>query len=223
MCGRFSLYSNKKKLKEVFNIDWIQDLHLGYNIPPSTKITVVIEEDDKRILTTMRWGLIPSWSKDPKRFFINARSETVFEKPAFRSSIRKRRCLILANGFFEWKEEGESKQPYYIRLKDKSLFAIAGIWDHWNKDPKQPLTSCSILTKPANSSVEPVHERMPVILTDNQVGEWLEREEMNPYDIDEMLKQPLQHPMDVYRVTKKINSPSFNEKSCVEPLSSRNN
>jgi putative SOS response-associated peptidase YedK len=140
------------------------ELPPNYNVAPTQKILVARELDGKREGVVMRWGLIPSWVKDKKMAQINARADTAAEKPMFRSAFKKRRCLILANGYYEWKTTGKQKQPFYFRLKDEQPFTFAGLWETWHGDA-EPLETCAILTTDANDMAKEVHNRMPVILT----------------------------------------------------------
>jgi putative SOS response-associated peptidase YedK len=144
-----------------------------YNIPPTVDIPVIRFADGKRRLSMMRWGLLPPWTKDPKKspLLNNARAETVAEKPSFRSAFKKRRCLIPASGFFEWKKEGQLKQPFYFSRPDDKPLAFAGLWETWND-----IESCTIITTEANELMAPIHDRMPVVLGDNDYATWLDPE-----------------------------------------------
>jgi putative SOS response-associated peptidase YedK len=176
-------------------------LPLRYNIAPTQEVPIVRQTDGQRRLSLARWGLIPSWADDPKigNRMINARSEEIAAKPAFRGAIKSRRCLIPADGFFEWRKEGSRKQPYYIRLRDERPFAFAGLWERWNKSDGPPIESCTILTTTANDTLKPLHDRRPVILSPNDYGVWLDAgvtdpTKLNylyePYPGDELLASP---------------------------------
>ena len=161
MCGRFTLRSRDRiNLNGLSNSDL--PFEARYNIAPSQSILAIADFGHGTELTSLTWGLIPSWSRDGKAF-INARCETLERKPSFSESFQRRRCLIPADGFFEWKRLGRSKQPYYFQLKDESPFAFAGIWDRW-KNGEQLVTACAIITTAANELVGPLHDRMPAIL-----------------------------------------------------------
>lgn len=170
MCGRFTLRSSRRiKLQGARNLDLPSEPR--YNIAPSQNVVTIGDFGvglEARLLT---WGLIPSWSTDGKGF-INARCETLEAKPSFGESFQQRRCLILSDGFFEWRRLGKSKQPFYFQLKDESPFAFAGIWDQWRKS-SQLVTSCAIITTAANDLVGPLHNRMPAILQTESYEDWL--------------------------------------------------
>ncbi len=171
MCGRFALDLPPLKLAEHFNLVEEADYALSWNIAPSSRIcSITADEQDHRHARLMQWGLIPSWAKDASigNKLINARGETVAEKPSFRSAFKSRRCIIPASGFFEWKTENGVKQPYYISFKSGEPMAFAGLWSKWNDTD-----SCCIITTSANSLMEPIHERMPVILNVGQWETWL--------------------------------------------------
>lgn len=200
MCGRFSqTTAEKEKLFKRFRITSSKaKLIPRYNIAPSQKIAVIMNESPDE-LSMIRWGLIPFWAKDDKMSYkmINARSETIFEKPSYRASIKKKRCLILSDGFYEWQKNKGGKQPYRICMKDEGLFAFAGVWDCWRRVDEDVLT-CSIITTPANSLLKPIHERMPVILPPDREQDWLSdipadqvRELLKPYDPVEMKAYPV--------------------------------
>lgn len=170
MCGRFTLRTRDRiKLKGLSTSE--HPFEARYNIAPSQSILAIADFGQGTELTSLTWGLIPSWSSDGKGF-INARSETLETKPSFNESFQHRRCLIPADGFFEWKRSGRSKQPYYFQLKDESQFAFAGIWDRW-RSGKQIVTACAIITTAANEIVEPLHDRMPAILVPESYDVWL--------------------------------------------------
>src|SRR5437764_4200437 len=163
MCGRYRL-SRADRLAEKFEAELAEELQPRYNIAPTQPVPVVRASGSRRVIASMRWGLIPSWAKDASMAQINARSETLLEKPAFKETFERRRCLIPADGFYEWKRSGKSKQPFHFGLKDDSLFAFAGIWDRW-KSPQGPiLESCAILTTAGNELLRDVHHRTPTIL-----------------------------------------------------------
>lgn len=179
MCGRFTLRTPLNVLMRQFNLsaqtEW--QLPLRYNIAPTQDIAVIVATEQGRELEMMRWGLIPSWSKDPSSGppLFNARSETVAEKPSFRTALKRRRCLIPADGFYEWKKEGKLKLPFYIRRSDEQPFAFAGLWEQW-----QDTRSCTILTTTPNELMKPLHDRMPVILSPNDYDIWLDAEANEP-------------------------------------------
>lgn len=171
MCGRFTIRQRMHDVMAAFNVqtqpEW--QLAIRYNVAPSQNIPVVRAEQGEHKLVQMKWGFLPSWAKDTKLAQINARSETAAEKPMFRSAMKTRRCLIPADGFYEWKRIGKAKQPYLFHRPDQQPFALAGIWERW-----QDLDTCAILTTSANNLMAPVHDRMPVILSPNDCAIWLD-------------------------------------------------
>ena len=154
---------------DLFGVRNVPDLTASYNIAPTQPVLAVRIEGEAKACVVLRWGLIPSWAKDKKMAQINARADTAAEKPMFRSAFKKRRCLIFADGYYEWKTIGKQKQPFFFRLKDDGPFAFAGLWETW-KGEGEPLETCTILTTDANDLTKAVHDRMPVILTGNGAG-----------------------------------------------------
>ena len=182
MCGRYTIVIPIEELIKNFQLEDDQPFEARYNIAPTQNVPAVCQlGDGTRVLRSFRWGLVPHWAKDLAigNKMINARSETVAEKPAFRGPIRYRRCLLPASGFFEWSRQGKTKVPFYIRRKDKAPLAFAGIWDSW-KGPDGVVESCSILTTGANDLVGKLHDRMPVILSPAEFPIWLDREINEP-------------------------------------------
>ena len=166
MCGRYTLTVPVEILAEEFGVTGpLPEVPPSYNIAPTQEVAAVLTDDGERRLEMLRWGLIPSWADDPGigSRMINARSETVPEKPSFRRAFRERRCLILADGFYEWKRTNDGKQPYYIRMEDGRPFAFAGLWESW-RGGREEIRSCTILTTEASDRVSNIHHRMPVIL-----------------------------------------------------------
>lgn len=175
MCGRYRLTRADRlaeKFEAVYGGDDL-DLTPRYNIAPTQPVLVVRANNGRREISSMRWGLIPSWAKDASAAQINARSETLLDKPAFRESFERRRCLIPADGFYEWKRTGSSKQPFHFGMKDDSLFAFAGIWDRWKQPRGLEIESCAILTTTPNELLNGVHDRMPAILRPEHYDAWL--------------------------------------------------
>src|SRR5438128_4435632 len=177
MCGRYTLKTPVEHLSEKFQFPEIIPLKPRYNISPTQPVAVVrlLPDDSDRKLAMLRWGLIPAWTKDPAkaRQPINAKSETVAELPTFRAAFRQRRCLIPADGFYEWKQEGGRKQPVYICMKDREPFAFAGLWERWVGEEDEFIESCTILTTEPNDLLEPIHNRMAVILDQNDSELWI--------------------------------------------------
>ena len=217
MCGRYTLATPVGRLAEEFAFDSSsKDFRTSYNVAPTQQVPAVLAEGGARRLEMLRWGLVPSWADDPGigARMINARSETAPEKPSFRSAFRRRRCLIPADGFYEWKRENGGKQPYYFHMREGRPFAFAGLWENWNKDGE--IRSCTILTTTANDVVEEVHERMPVILPRDHYDAWLDPEAegeevaglLVPYPGDDL---------EAYPVSRFVNSPGNDDPRCIEP------
>jgi putative SOS response-associated peptidase YedK len=217
MCGRYTLSTPAGRLAEEFQLDSTVEIPPSYNVAPTQQVAAVLEDEGGRRLEMLRWGLVPSWAGDPDigARMINARSETAPEKPSFRRAFRGRRCLIAADGFYEWKREDGGKQPYYFRMQDGRPFAFAGLWESWDKGGGELLT-CAILTTRPNSVAEEIHDRMPVILPHDAYNAWLDpdadREELGelmiPYPGDDL---------ETYPVSRFVNSPRNNDERCIEP------
>lgn len=176
MCGRFTLATNLGAVAKRFGVSrFLEEVEPRYNIAP-TQTVIVVNDDGTRHLTQMQWGLILSWAKDPAigNRMINARAETVATKPAFRVALRKRRCLIPADGFYEWQQQGRRKQPVYITLKSREPFSFAGLWEAWTAPDGEEVKTCTIITTEANELLKPIHDRMPVILSNDAEGVWLD-------------------------------------------------
>lgn len=171
MCGRFTLKSPGRTKFDLVNRSNLPPLFPRYNIAPSQSVLAIVQHEAEREAAFFYWGLIPSWSKEAKGF-INARAETLEAKPSFSESFQRRRCLIVADGFFEWARSGKWRQPYYFQLIDEQPFAFAGLWDRWRSDEKS-IESCAIITTSANEIVSPIHTRMPCILDPDSYDEWL--------------------------------------------------
>ena len=201
MCGRFVLISDLKNIQKNFNIEDISCEHQpSWNIAPSQSVPVVIRHNGINHLVCFRWGLIPSWSKDSSiaNKLINARAETVDQKPSFKDAFKKRRCLIVADGFYEWKREGNKKMPLYYYLKSGRPFGFAGLYETWISPDKKEINTCVIITTAANELIAPVHDRMPVILSNDQEKVWLDSDaadisglkSIKPYPAYEMDYKP---------------------------------
>ncbi|WP_373535901.1 SOS response-associated peptidase [Microcoleus sp.] len=221
MCGRFTLNTSAQIIGEFFKLSEVPDIKPRYNIAPTQSIaTVTVEpEQMQRQLQFMRWGLIPSWAKDMKigSKMINARSETVAEKPAFRSAIKHRRCLIVADGFYEWLPQGKHKQPYYFQMSEGEPFAFAGLWENWESPEGEKIVSCTIITTAANETVQPVHDRMPVILPDSAWEEWLDPAVNSAQEVLPLLK-PYAAAMKAKPVSAIVNSPSKDSPECIQAI-----
>ncbi|WP_455210907.1 SOS response-associated peptidase [Kaarinaea lacus] len=214
MCGRFSLTPKIEQVIEKLNIINSIDLEPSYNIAPSQNIAVVRNIDNQRIISTMRWGLIPFWMKElPKsNILINARSETVASKPSFRNAYKNRRCLIPADGFYEWQKAGNNKQPYYIQLKNKEIFTFAGLWEQWQSEGNI-IESCTIITTEANNDMKPIHHRMPVIIDEKNYQHWFEST-----DPQDLLTPYPNGRLQTYAISSYVNNPRNNDASCIDAL-----
>ena len=177
MCGRFAFYSPSEAAVALFGVSTSIAVEPRYNIAPTQYIAAIRDDEDKqRELVMLRWGLVPFWAKDASigNRMINARAETVAEKPAYRAAYRHRRCVVLADGFYEWRREGDAKTPYFISLASGEPFALAGLWEIWkDKESGDSLQTTTLITTAANDFMTPLHHRMPVILESNSAGEWL--------------------------------------------------
>ncbi|HHY09867.1 MAG TPA: SOS response-associated peptidase [Firmicutes bacterium] len=222
MCGRFTLHSPADLLASRFKIDELPlEYAPSYNIAPTQPVLTIIPANGTGKPQLMRWGLIPAWSKKGKSGFtlINARIETLTEKASFRNLVNRRRCLILADGFFEWKQEGKTKTPYYITREKGGPFAFAGLWDQWRNEENKVVTSCTLITKDADEAIRPIHNRMPVILSAAAEDLWLGP---RPYNtIKQHLLAADTIPLSFYSVSTFVNSPKNNSPRCIEPAASQ--
>jgi putative SOS response-associated peptidase YedK len=222
MCGRFTLNTSAQILAEFFQLAEIPDIKPRYNIAPTQAIATVTIAPEKmqRHFQFMRWGLIPSWAKDVKigNQMINARSETVAEKPAFRSAIKHRRCLIVADGFYEWQPQGKTKQPYYFQMADSQPFAFAGLWENWESTEGENIASCTIITTAANETVKPVHDRMPVILPEGDWEHWLDPAITNSQQVLPLLKPYDPTAMKGNAVSAIVNNPKIESPECIQAI-----
>lgn len=225
MCGRYTLKTGRKKIAETFEVDDLPELSPRYNLGP-TQDGLVLRTGDApgtRTAALLRWGLIPSWMKDGARapLLINARSETVASKPAFRDALKRRRCLVVADGFYEWSRRGALKQPFYLTINRGEPFAMAGLWERWqppDAGPDQTLESFTIITTAANEVLAPFHDRMPVILDPEFYEDWL-----NPLLVDTHALQPLFKPYAATRmfaraVSPRVNNVRHDDAACLDPL-----
>jgi putative SOS response-associated peptidase YedK len=215
MCGRYTLRSRGSAKFYGVPASQLPLLVPRYNIAPSQDVPVIVEHGGERELALLQWGLVPSWSKEPKGF-INARAETLQDKPSFSESFQRRRCLIPADGFFEWARAGRSKQPYYFQMKDESPFAFAGIWDRWQRNDRI-ITSCSIITTTPNELLATIHDRMPVILTDEAQEIWL-REDAKSAALKELFVPLPGSEMKSFPVSSRVNRPQVDDAQLVEPI-----
>ncbi len=224
MCGRFRIARKKEILEAEFEAEVVDDLEWvpRYNAAPGQDIPVVRQDEEKpvRRLSQMRWGLISSWTNDPRIGFktINARSETVATAASFREPFRLRRCLIPADGFYEWKREGKTKLPFCFTLADGGVFAFAGLWDRWKSPQGQWIKSCSILTTMANEVAKDVHDRMPVILPRDAYDVWLDPGFQNVSELKVLMKPYPAELMRRYRVSQRVNKVENDDAECAEEI-----
>ena len=222
MCGRFLLTTPAEAIAALLGLDVAPEIEARYNIAPTQTVGIVRAKSlaQDREWVHARWGLVPRWSREPmtRPPLFNARSEGLAEKAAFRDSFKHRRCLVPANGFYEWKTEGRAKQPYLLRLRDSGPFAFAGLWDRWQPPGQPALDSCTILTTTPNELLQPIHDRMPVILDPAHFALWLDpafadttalQEPLRPFPADAMTAHP---------VGRHVNDARFDGPECARPL-----
>jgi putative SOS response-associated peptidase YedK len=238
MCGRFTLNQSAEALAQVFHVEPVLDLAADFNIAPTQMVATVLQnpESQKREFKQLHWGLIPSWAKDAGMGakLINARAETVAEKPSFRSAFKHRRCLVLADGFYEWQRQQGKKQPFYFRLEDGKPFGFAGLWEKWRPvraasptgeagtPVNEEIISCTILTTAANELLQPIHERMPVILEPKDYDLWLDSQVQTPQTLQQLLRPYAAPAMIAYPVSTLVNNSRHNSPECIIPLSKEN-
>jgi len=221
MCGRFTRTPCVDRFARLFGVTTELDLKPSNNVAPSQDILAArVNHDGGRELALLRWGLIPAWAKEPKTGYsmINARAETVASKPAFRRAFTRQRCLIAADGFYEWKTTDHGKQPYYIFLKDHEPFAFAGLWEHWEVDGQEPIDSCTIIVTEANKAVEKIHDRMPVILPPPAYDDWLDPEVTDKDHLQELLKPYPASEIEMYPVARLVNNARNDDPRCIERI-----
>jgi putative SOS response-associated peptidase YedK len=219
VCGRFTYAKEFRDIAIRFDLD--HDIPLfrpRYNIAPGQQVAVIFNREGARTLAMIQWGLVPSWAKDPAigNRMINARAETLAEKPSFKRLIGKRRCVVPADGFYEWRKERKRKVPMRIRLKSEEPFGFAGLWDSWRKPDGKELQSFTIITTEANDLLGPIHDRMPVILAPDGEKLWLESSLQDFSKVSSLLKPYPSDQMEVYEVSTLVNSPRNDLRACIE-------
>ncbi|MGQ4807377.1 hypothetical protein NKDENANG_00725 [Candidatus Entotheonellaceae bacterium PAL068K] len=222
MCGRFTLTAEIGHLEVRFAFEAAEVQYApSYNIAPSQPVLAVVQHETRRA-GYVRWGLVPSWAKDPAigNRLINARAETVADKPSFRAALQRRRCLVLADGFYEWRRQEKTKQPMYISLPEHQPFAFAGLWEVWRDAAGTPLYTCTILTMGAPTSFRAIHHRMPVLLDPVAEAVWLDRRVQDPEVLRPLLQPHDSVQMQAHAVAPLVNSPGHNSPACIAPLSS---
>jgi putative SOS response-associated peptidase YedK len=220
MCGRFSLSVNQEIIEKYFGLEHDAEttIQSRYNIAPTQQIPIIPLENPSR-LKVARWGLVPHWAKDASigDQLINARKETIDEKPSFRESFNTRRCLIPADGFYEWKKVGNSKLPFRIERKDKAVFALAGLYDYWRSEHKDMVITCTIITLEANALVAKIHPRMPAMLLPDQQHAWMQKRN-TPQELLEVLKPYPADLLKAYPISSLINDPSTDTAEVARPV-----
>ena len=221
MCGRFRLGKGREALKKHFAVESEVDWDPRYNIAPTQDVATIRQDRETpvRTLSLMRWGLIPNWSQDASvgARMINARVETAADLPAFREALKSRRCLVAADGFYEWKRLGKEKQPYCFSLQDDGIFGFAALWDKWRSPAGKMVETCSILTTSANSLVRDVHDRMPVILSREAYDLWLDPGFTRREGILELLQPLSADAMRKYAVSARVNDVKNEDAECAAP------
>lgn len=222
MCGRFTLTADQKKLAESFaGVEIPEGLTARYNIAPSQPVAVIANNRPDR-LEFFQWGLIPSWAKEPAigNKMINARGETLAEKPSFKTAYKRRRCLVPADGFYEWRKNpgSKSKTPLYIRVHEGQPFAFAGLWESWHSPEGDNILSCTIITTAPNDFMAEIHNRMPVILAPEAYDLWLDPAERSPAELDSLLKPCPAAWLSAYPVSTTVNSPTNETAACIAPV-----
>lgn len=221
MCGRFTITSPPEALRALFGYEEHPNFPPRYNIAPTQPIPIVRLMNAKRSFQLVRWGLVPSWSKEmPKSVLINARAETIDDKPSFRGGFRHRRCLVPADGFYEWQAQaGGPKQPFLIRRRDRQPFAMGAIWEDWLTADGSELDSAAIITTAANDTLKPVHQRMPLILDSEEWDTWLNTEEISAKDARKLLKPAPDDLLEAVPVSPRVNRVSEDDPGLIEPVS----
>ena len=223
MCGRFVGFRSLHELKKTFPIDKATcEVTENYNVAPSQEVLAIIKYENENWLEKLHWGLVPFWAKDISigNKLINARAETIASKPSFRNAFKKRRCLIPADGFYEWIGSKRQKQPVFITLPENKPFAFAGLWETWHKkdDPDTMYKSCTIITTEASDSVREIHHRMPAILTPDAYESWLDPLNQNVSELKNILQTGIVTKLKSHAVAKNVNSVKNNEPSNINPL-----
>jgi putative SOS response-associated peptidase YedK len=220
MCGRYTLLGEQLELLDEFDLDEpIEGFSESYNVAPGQQVLAIIHDGKKKRAGYLRWGLVPSWADDPKIGYkmINARSETADVKPSFKSLMAKKRCLIIADSFYEWQKTADGKIPQRIRVEDRKFFAFAGLWDKWTTDD-ETLFTCTILTKDSNEFMEDIHHRMPIILPKEGEDEWIQPVKLRPTEAKQLLDQMEDPDLSAYPVSTYVNTAKNNDEQCIAPL-----
>jgi putative SOS response-associated peptidase YedK len=226
MCGRYTLTTPPELIADLFDVEGVPTFAPRWNVAPTQEAAVVRVPGPgaKRRLDFLRWGLVPAWAEDPSigNRMINARAETAAEKPSFKRSLQKQRCLVLADGFYEWRKDGKVKQPIWIHRSDGRPFAFAGLWANWRPRgaPREEpaLETFTILTTTPNDLMKPIHDRMPVILAPEDFGLWLDPKVVDPAQVTPLLRPAPENGFETREVSRAVNSPAHDAPDCVAPL-----
>jgi putative SOS response-associated peptidase YedK len=219
MCGRFTLTAVPEEISRAFGVPFhVSGYTRRYNIAPSQTVAALLHSHDRPHFEQLFWGLIPFWAKDPAmgKRMINARSETLMEKKSFKTPFQKSRCLVVADGFYEWHKQGSNKIPYYIFLKPHRPFGFAGLWTTWRSSEGETITSCTLITTEANDKLKTIHDRMPVILKERDYIMWLDPNHQDAKALMRLLEPYDADKMDFYEVSAWVNSPGHEGKKCTE-------
>jgi putative SOS response-associated peptidase YedK len=225
MCGRFTLRTPAAAVAKQFGLLEVPPFEPRFNVAPAQPAAVVRlapgAPQGRRQWAWLRWGLLPPWAKDPAlgNRLINARAETAAQKPAFRAALRQRRCLVVADGFYEWQHTASRKQPYFFQLRDQRPFGFAGLWERWQGPEGSAVETCALLTTEANDLVRPIHDRMPVIVAPADYPLWLDPAVEEPRQLSRLWTPYPAGEMTAYAVGTWINSPAHEDRRCIEPLS----
>jgi putative SOS response-associated peptidase YedK len=216
MCGRFSLKATPDDLRKTIEVEPPAGYRPRYNIAPTQGVLGVVMEEGERRARVLRWGLVPFWADDPRigNRMINVRAETIAQKPAFRNAFARRRCLVPADGFYEWQSGPEGKIPYRIHRADDGCFCFAALWERWDRGP-EVLESCAIVTRPADERISAVHDRMPVMLEGDACAAWL-APESQPGELLELLRSTRLEGLEIHRVSTRVNRPANDDPACLE-------
>lgn len=222
MCGRFTLASTAEDLARKFELEEAVELGAArFNIAPTQPVASVrADRDGRRALSLQRWGLIPYWAKDPRigNRMINARAESAADKPAYRDALRRRRCLVAADGFYEWGGKGAARRAHHVTMREGEPFGIAALWERWRDPEGQWIESCVLMTTEANACVRPIHERMPVILDPRDYGRWLDPGERDAARVLPLLVPCPPDWLVATAVGRQVNDPSYDDPSCIAPV-----
>ena len=220
MCGRYTVIANPEALRALFGYDEQPNFPPRYNVAPTQPIAIVRLVDGKRRFALVRWGLLPSWVKDPKTFtlLINARGETVCDKPAYRAAMKRRRCLIPADGFYEWQKAGDRKRPFYVHAKSGEPLAFAGLWETWQGPNGEELETAAIVTTAANRTLKPIHERMPVIVPREAFNLWLNCTDVDAKTAEALIAPAPEGLLEAYEISTAVNRTANDNPKLLEPV-----